>query len=144
MYIVSACLLGRNCKYDGGNNENRQVIEFCRNHKYLAVCPEVAGKLSTPRIPAEIREKRVVDREGKDLTENFLTGARISMEEAVKEAERYGEPIEGAILKSKSPSCGFGKIYDGTFTATLTEGKGIFAELVESRGIPVMTEKEFE
>ena len=142
MYIVSGCLLGHNCKYNGGNNANEEVIKFCETHRHVAVCPECAGKLPTPRPPAEIRGPRVINIEGKNVTEEFRIGAEISLNTALQLARITGEEIEGAILKANSPSCGFGQIYDGTFTGTLVEGNGIFAEMLHGEGIEIITEKE--
>ena len=142
MYIVSGCLLGHNCKYNGGNNRNEEVIKFCETHRHVVVCPESAGKLPTPRPPAEIVGPRVITKEGKNVTEQFRIGAEISLNTALQLASLTGEKIEGAILKANSPSCGFGQIYDGTFTGTLKEGNGIFAEMLHGEGIEIITEKE--
>ena len=126
MYIVSGCLLGHNCKYNGGNNRNEDVIDFCRGHSYCVVCPETEGGLPMPRPPAEYADGRVIDKEGRDVTKAFERGAEISLE----------------ILKANSPSCGSGQIYDGTFTGTLTAGYGCFAGKLRDRGITVISEKE--
>ncbi len=142
MYIISRCLLGYNCKYNGGNNRNEAVIEFCRTHRYVAICPETAGKLPSPRPPAEKVGDRIVDKEGRDVTDFFEAGATLCMQACLDAAEREGEPLEGAILKANSPSCGFGKIYDGTFSGTLTNGNGVFADQIHRCGIDVITEKE--
>ena len=142
MYIVSACLLGQNCKYDGENNLNEEVVEFCKNHKYITVCPESAGKLPAPRPPAEKVGGRIVDKDGKDVTDAFLRGADISLKSCREMARISGEEIEGAILKANSPSCGVGQIYDGTFSGTLTEGNGVFAGMLKRLGIEIITEKE--
>lgn len=142
MYIVSACLLGQNCKYNGGNNLNEEVVEFCKNHKYITVCPESAGKLPTPRPPAEKVGDRIVDKDGKDVTDAFLRGADISLKSCMEMARISGEKIEGAILKANSPSCGVGQIYDGTFSGTLTEGDGVFAGMLKRLGVEIITEKE--
>ena len=142
MYIVSGCLLGRNCKYNGGNNANEEVIEFCRTHKYIEVCPESAAKLPCPRPPAEIVGSRVLNKYGKDLTPEFDRGAELSVNTCLTVSNVMGEPIEGAILKANSPSCGCGRIYDGTFTGTLTDGDGIFARRLRRMGIEIITEKE--
>jgi uncharacterized protein YbbK (DUF523 family) len=135
MYIISRCLLGFDCKYDGGNNRNEDIIEFCRTHDYVTVCPESAAGLTSPREPAEIvmtgTERKVADRNGRDLTELFDYGARLSLESVLVEARSRKDHsciIEGAILKARSPSCGAGSVYDGTFTGTLTGGLGIFAD----------------
>ena len=142
MYLVSACLLGQNCKYNGGNNRSEEVVEFCKTHKYVTVCPESAGKLPAPRPPAEKVGGRIVDKEGKDLTDAFLRGAEISLKSSMEMARLSGEEIEGAILKANSPSCGVGQIYDGTFSGTLTEGDGVFAGMLKRLGIEIITEKE--
>ncbi|MCI7619911.1 MAG: DUF523 domain-containing protein [Firmicutes bacterium] len=142
MYIVSACLLGQNCKYNGGNNRNEDVVEFCRTHKYVTVCPESAGRLPSPRPPAEKVGSKIMDKNGNDLTEAFIRGAEISLKSCMEMARLSGEEIEGAILKANSPSCGVGHIYDGTFSGTLTEGNGVFAGMLRRLGIETITEKE--
>lgn len=142
MFIVSGCLLGHNCKYNGGNNKNDGVIEFCKTHKYIVVCPERAGNLPCPRPPAEKVGSRILNKNGEDVTEEFLKGARISLNICLDMARMTGEKIEGAILKANSPSCGKGTIYDGTFSGKLTEGNGVFASMVAAEGIEVITEKE--
>ena len=142
MYIVSACLLGQNCKYNGGNNRNEDFVEFCRTHKYVTVCPESAGRLLSPRPPAEKVGSKIMDKNGNDLTEAFIRGAEISLKSCMEMARLSGEEIEGAILKANSPSCGVGHIYDGTFSGTLTEGNGVFAGMLRRLGIETITEKE--
>ena len=142
MYIISGCLLGHDCKYNGGNNRNEDVIKFCEQHRHVVVCPERAGKLPTPRPPAERQGSRIVNIEGKDVTEAFINGARVSLKTCLQLADFSGEELEGAILKANSPSCGCGTIYDGTFSGTLTEGDGVFAEMLKKRGIQIITEKE--
>lgn len=142
MYIVSACLLGENCKYDGGNNRNEDVIEFCKDKYCLKVCPETAGGLSCPRPPAEYKDGKIVNNEGCDVTAEFEKGARAELEQAVIIAGGTESPIEGAILKAHSPSCGCGQIYDGTFSGTLVSGDGCFVRMLKERGIPVASEKE--
>ena len=142
MYIISACLLGENCKYSGGNNYCQWVAEFAEKHKYIAVCPECEGGLPVPRPPAEIAGDRVINTEGADVTAEFVEGAKLSYERAKTAAMELGETIEGAILKAKSPSCGRGKIYDGTFSKTLIEGDGHFVRLLKADDITVITEKE--
>lgn len=142
MYIISGCLLGHNCKYNGGNNRSEDVIKFCEKHRHVVVCPESAGKLPTPRPPAERQGTRIVDKNGKDVTEAFIRGAEMSLKTCMQLADCAGEELEGAILKANSPSCGCGQIYDGTFSGTLIEGDGIFAEMLRNRGIELITEKE--
>ena len=142
MYIVSACLLGQNCKYNGGNNLSEEVVEFCKNHKYVTVCPESAGKLPIPRPPAERVGESILTKEGKDVTDAFVKGADISLKSCMEMARISGEEIEGAILKANSPSCGVGQIYDGTFSGKLTEGNGVFAGMLKRLGVEIITEKE--
>ena len=134
--LVSACLLGFNCKYNGGNNFCEDLKELADNHEFVPFCPEEYGGLTTPRIPSERLGNKVVNKEGQDVTECFRRGA----EEALRVAESFD--CEYAILKAKSPSCGCGKIYDGTFTGTLTDGDGVTTELLKKHGITVVTEKE--
>lgn len=143
MYIVSCCLLGINCKYSGGNNRCENVIEFLKNHEFIAVCPEKCGGLSTPRDPSERIGNKVISKKGKDVTKEFVLGANISLENALRMSDEIGEKIECAILKANSPSCGVGEIYDGTFEGNLIEGNGVFAEKLIEKGFTVKTEKEF-
>lgn len=144
MFLISGCLLGNNCKYNGGNNYHQDVIDFCKEHSYYPVCPEGISGLPTPRPPAEYVGERIIDREGMDVTAYFARGARASLKMAQEEAERRGEAIEGAILKANSPSCGSGKIYDGTFSGTLTCGNGCFTRMLLDRDIKVISEKEIK
>ena len=141
MYIVSACLVGENVKYNGGNNYNQGVVDFLKDKNYVLICPEMAGGLEAPRDPAERIEGRIVDRAGRDLTEAFNLGARRCWEKVLCAGDP--EKIEGAILRFGSPSCGVGKIYDGTFSGVIVDGDGVFAELLRSKGIPLMTDKDF-
>ena len=114
MYLVSACLCGVNCKYNGGNNENEVITNLLREGKAILVCPEQLGGLPTPRLPSEIvqsnGETRVISSSGEDVTQEFLKGAR----ETLEIAKKMG--IKKAILKARSPSCGCAEIYDGTIT----------------------------
>ena len=142
MYIVSACLLGENCKYDGGNNATEWVQELLKDHMVCKVCPEEFGKLYAPRPKAEIKDGKVINEKGEDVTKAFEEGARVAYTRAVVAARSIGEEIEGAILKSNSPSCGRDKVYDGTFSGTLVDGEGIFAKVIREHGIKIITEKE--
>lgn len=132
--VVSACLLGENCKYNGGNNADENVIAFVRGHEVVSVCPETAGGLPTPRRCSERRGDRIVADDGSDVTEAFRRGAKACLEAA------GSTPPDLAILKAKSPSCGSGRIYDGTFSGTLVDGFGLFAELLVKRGVAVIDE----
>lgn len=138
MILVSACLLGQCCRYDGKSKPDPKVLELNSKEPLLPVCPEQMGGLPTPRTPVERRGDRAVGREGKDRTEQFKKGA----EEACRLAKLYG--CRTAILKSRSPSCGCGQIYDGSFSHTLTEGDGFAAEALKMAGIHVLTEEELD
>ncbi len=142
MYIVSACLLGENVKYSGGNNYTETVAEFLKDKEYIPVCPEVLGGLTIPREPCERLGDRVINKSGLDVTEAFHKGARRCLENVLEKVKP--EDIEGAILKARSPSCGSEVIYDGTFTGVKIPGDGVFTELLKSKGIRVMTELDFE
>lgn len=142
MYLISACLAGVNCKYSGGNNECEWIKEFIKDRDCLLVCPEALGDLPTPRPPAEFINGRVVDKNGRDVTDNFIRGAEKTVKSAEKRASELGQKIELAILKANSPSCGSGKIYDGTFSGVLVDGEGIFAAMLKEKGIPVITEQQ--
>lgn len=136
MIIVSACLTGINCRYDGEGKPCEFVIRLVAEGKAIPICPEQLGGLTTPRLPAEIKNNRVIRKDGVDVTAEFKRGA----DEAIKLAELVG--AKSAILKARSPSCGFGKIYDGTFTGVLVDGNGIFAEMCKDKGIETKTEEE--
>lgn len=139
--LVSACLLGMYCRYDGKEQENSQVIKLIKTaerHMLIPVCPEQAGGMMTPRLPSECRDGRVVNREGEDVTSFYEKGA----EQALKLARLYH--CDYAVLKERSPSCGKGTIYDGTFSGVLTGGDGVTAALLEKNGIRVFGESQIE
>lgn len=129
---VSACLLGENCKYNGGNNESKKLKDYVEGHTVVPVCPEVMGGLPTPRDPAEIIGGVVWQKSGRSVDEEFRAGARAALKK-IKDAG-----AELAILQSRSPSCGVKEIYDGTFTGHLVKGKGVFAAMLEEEGIRAM------
>lgn len=129
---VSACLLGENCKYNGGNNESKKLKDYVEGHTVVPVCPEVMGGLPTPRDPAEIAGGVVRQKSGRSVDEEFRAGARAALKK-IKDAG-----AELAILQSRSPSCGVKEIYDGTFTGHLVKGKGVFAAILEEEGIRAM------
>lgn len=134
--LVSACLLGTACRYDGKSKVNIQVTDLIQKHNLIPVCAEIFGGLSTPRPPAEIVGDKVINSESNDVTENYVRGAI----EVLKLARLYDAKI--AILKERSPSCGSGRVYDGTFSGTLTDGDGICARLLRENGITVFGESE--
>ncbi len=138
MILVSACLLGVNCKYNGGNNEIKKVDELLKDEILIPVCPEQLGGMETPRNPSEIilidGKKHVVDINGNDVTLQFIKGG----EETLKIAKLLN--IKTAILKSNSPSCGCGSIYDGTFTGKIVEDNGITADILKLNNIKIYNE----
>lgn len=138
MILVSACLLGENCKYSGGNNFNEHVVSFLNGRSYRAVCPERDGGLPCPRPPAEIRGDRVIDKEGNDVTKEFYLGA----EKTLTLAKTVSAEL--CILKANSPSCGCGMVYDGTFTGTKVKGNGITTDLLLKNNFRVITEKDLK
>ncbi len=135
--IVSSCLLGKNCKYNGENNYNRQVIELGKIYNLIEICPEVMGGLPIPRIPSEIINGKVINQEKVDVTFFYQLGSEKSLNLAIKNNCKY------AVLKSNSPSCGFGTIYDGTFTSTKKNGNGVAADLLYKNGIVILNENNF-
>lgn len=134
--LVSACLLGVNCKYSGKNNRNENVLRLAEKHTLIPVCPEQLGGLPTPRYPSEICGGRVVNNIGEDVTAYYEKGAK----EALNIAKLFG--CDRAVLKARSPECGSKEIYDGTFTKTVIPGKGITAALLEENGIEVYDETD--
>jgi uncharacterized protein YbbK (DUF523 family) len=136
--LVSACLLGIDCKYSGGNNYNEKVLEYIKDYEVIPVCPEIMGGLSTPRPPSERVGNKVINNQNIDVTKEYIKGAN----ETLKLAKLFD--AKKALLKAKSPSCGKGKIYDGSFSGTLIEGNGVTVDLLQSNGIEVITEQDLE
>ena len=138
--LISACLLGVNCKYNGGNNRlpEEALAALRARYELVPVCPETAGGLPTPRIPSERRDSGVWNREGEDVTGAYQKGA----EAALRLARRLG--CSRALLKERSPSCGSGMIYDGSFTGMLIPGRGVTAELLLEAGVTVYSEERLE
>ncbi len=130
--MVSGCLLGENCKYNGLNNFSQKVMDFIKGHEIFSVCPEVMGGLSIPRPPAEIVDGIVKIKEGKSVDKEFRHGAQLALEIAVK------EKVDCVILQSRSPSCGSKQIYDGTFSGTKIPGQGTFASLLKEHGFKII------
>ena len=132
--LVSACLLGINCKYNGKNNRNERVLKLMEKHTLIPVCPEQLGGMQTPREPSERLGEKVVNKSGYDVTENYKRGA----EEALRIAKLYG--CKQAVLKEKSPSCGTDKIYDGSFSGTIADRAGVTVQQLRENGIEVIGE----
>ncbi len=127
--LVSGCLLGENCKYNGGNNRNEAVAALAKEHELITICPEVMGGLSIPREPAEIGSDGAVNtRDGQNVTAQYRLGAQKTLAIAEKEKPDL------CVLQSRSPSCGVYQRYDGTFSGTLIEGAGITAQLLKNHG----------
>ncbi|WP_430734765.1 DUF523 domain-containing protein [Halodesulfovibrio aestuarii] len=130
-YVVSACLAGCHCRYDGKHTANEQVQQLIREGRAMPVCPEQLGGFSTPRMPFELKEGRAISKDGEDITEKMQHG----VEEATNLVKLAG--CTKAILKSRSPSCGVGIIYDGSFSGAKIEGNGLFAARMLSMGLKV-------
>jgi len=130
--MVSACLLGENCKYSGGNNRNEKVLAYVAGHEVISICPEVMGGLPTPRVPAEIVCGTVINRDGINVDREYRLGAKKALDLARE------KKIDLAILQSRSPSCGVREIYDGTFSGTRIPGRGVTAKLLCDHGFAVM------
>ena len=146
MKLVSACLLGVKCRYDGKSKPNKKIISIFRRGQLIPICPEQLGGLTTPRVPAELTgdgaevldgKAKVFKRTGEDVTKNFIKGAK----ETIKLARLLD--IKGAILKQKCPSCACGKLFDGTFSEKIIEADGVTTALLKRNGIKVVTEEAF-
>ncbi|QZY56332.1 DUF523 domain-containing protein [Crassaminicella profunda] len=148
MILISACLAGVDCKYDGENNLREEILSLVKEKKAILVCPEQLGGLSTPRVPCEIvggdgqavlnKCAKVMNKNGEDKTSCFLKGAQ----QALRIAKLYG--VKSAILKGKSPSCGKGMIYDGSFSGKKKNGDGVTAALFKKEGIKIVDEESFK
>ena len=135
--VVSACLLGENCKYNGGNNYSAAVVKFTEGREVIPVCPELLAGLGIPREPIEIVEGKVCRKDG--------TSVDAVLRDAVNQilAELNGQDIECVILKSRSPTCGVKQVYDGTFSGTLVDGMGVLAAELEKNGYKVVDSEDF-
>lgn len=136
--LVSACLLGEPCRYDGTGKPDKRIEILKEKYELIPVCPEVLGGLLTPRPPAEIKGERVVNKESVDVTKEYTLGAQKTLALFKKHNASF------AILKERSPSCGKGKIYDGSFSGNLTDRNGITTNLLLKNGIKVFGESEIE
>lgn len=136
--LISACLCGKNTKYNGGNNLIPQILEIEEKFDLYLICPEVAGGLTTPRNPSEIKGQTVFSNQGRDVTKEFIAGAQKALDIALK------YDIHLALLKEASPSCGVHQIYDGTFTGTKIQGQGFTTKVFLNHGIKIYSEKEID
>ena len=130
--MVSACLLGENCKYNDGNNRNEKILEFLAGNEVIPVCPEQMGGLTTPRDPAEIVDGVVINKAGVNVDQEYRMGAQKTLEIALREKPDL------VILQSRSPSCGVKERYDGSFSGKLLKGSGVTAELLIQNGFNVV------
>ena len=133
---ISSCLLGYNVRYDGSNKRNDELIELLKDFELIPVCPEISAGFSVPRLPIEIRNGRVISKAGIDLHDDLMKGSGKCFEQI--------KDCEFVILKSKSPSCGYKKIYDGSFSGRLIDGDGLFASLCLEHRLKVFTELDIE
>ena len=136
--LISSCLLGNNVKYNGKNNYIKEVELLKNKYNLIVICPEVMGGLPIPRIPSEILNGKVINKEGIDVTNNFNKGA----EETIKLVKKYN--IKKALLKEGSPSCGSHYIYDGTFSGIKVDGYGVTTKKLIELGLDIYSEKEIE
>ena len=127
-FMVSACLMGENCKYNGGNNRNEKVIRLMAGNDVVPVCPEQMGGLPTPRVPSEVKEGIVTARDGRNVDREFRTGAAKCLEIALREQPDL------IVMQSRSPSCGVKQRYDGSFTGKLVDAPGVTAQLLMENG----------
>lgn len=136
--LISGCLLGLKCRYDGKEKKLHNIEKLINKYNLIPICPEQLGGLTTPRTPAEILNNKVITQDNKDVTDNYKLGA----EEALKLAKLFN--CKKAILKENSPSCGCGKIYDGSFSHNLIIGNGVTSELFLKNGIEIIGESQIE
>lgn len=136
MILISACLLGKKVRYDGKDCFCKKVDDLAKKEEVLAVCPEMEAGLDIPRGPFELCRGKVIDKQGKDYTAEFIRGAELCMEKARK------SHVTKAILKQNSPSCGCGSIYDGTFSGKKIKGDGVLAAMLKSKSIVCVSEEE--
>ena len=134
--LVSACLLGENCRYKGDNQKNDKVLALSKKYQIIPICPEQMGGLATPRNPAERVGNKVISSAGDDVTKEYLSGAEKALEIAKQNDVKF------CVLKANSPSCGKDVIYDGTFSGTKTKGNGVTTELLLKNGYKVLTEND--
>ena len=136
--LVSACLFGENCKYNGGNNLNAAVLKFVEGHEVVPICPEMMAGMGCPRTPVEIVNGIVTDRNG-NVVDGIIRNAVARALEQIK-----GQEIDCAVLQSRSPTCGVNQIYDGTFSGTRIPGSGIFAQALKDAGYRVIDAEDLQ
>ena len=136
--LVSACLLGENCKYNGGNNYSSAVMDFVNGKEVIPVCPEMKAGYGCPRIPIEIVDGVLFDRDGNNVDAPMRQAICHILEDI------QGEKIACAVLKARSPTCGVHQVYDGTFSGTLVDGMGLFAKALQDAGYTVMDDEEIK
>ena len=134
--LISACLLGYKTRYDGLSKPSKKIKEIFENDILIPICPEQMGGLSTPRPKAEIKGDKVINIDGKDVTSNYIEGAKMALEIAKL------NDVDFCILKSKSPSCGKGLVYDGSFSNNLISGDGVCTKLLKENGFKIYSEEE--
>lgn len=137
MILISACLLNKRCKYNGNHNGVKELIQWSKSHDVLVVCPEVLGGLDIPRSCCEIKEGKVINQAGMDLTAQYKSGANKVRLMAV------ANKVTLAVLKSKSPSCGIAEIYDGSFTHQSINANGVTAQMLINSGIKVISDEQW-
>ena len=130
--VVSACLMGRNCKYNGGNNYNKKLVAMLKDREIIEVCPEVAAGMPIPRPAVEISHGRVIREDGSDWDDVYRKGVEVVLNQLKH------EDIDYAVLQSRSPTCGVKQIYDGTFSKKRIDGQGILAKALAERGIKLV------
>ena len=136
MKLCSACLLGINCRYDGKSKINEKIMNLAASECLIPICPEQLGGLATPRPAVEVKDGKAITKDGKNMTEYFENGAK----EVLKIAKLLD--VKEAILKQKSPSCGCGQMYGGSFSGKIIDGDGITTKLLNNNGISVISENE--
>lgn len=129
--LVSACLMGDNCKYNGGNNLNEKLIEISKIHQIYKVCPELLAKMGVPRISVEVKNGRIINKNGEDVHDIYEMGIDLAM-------ERIPKDVDLVVLQSRSPTCGVKQIYNGDFNKTLINGQGLFAKRLLEHGYKVI------
>lgn len=134
--LVSACITGCNCKYNGGNNLNLKVVEFLKDKEIIEICPEMLAGMSIPRASAEIVDGCVTECNGRNVHREYEKGVELALEKI------KGENIDLAILQTRSPTCGVNKIYDGNFNGKLIKGNGLFAKALIERGYKVIDSED--